>query len=59
MNKPKIAVDLILNKIAERTEQVKARAQKASEVLLNSLETDLAATPYEIVYEEDRVKLKY
>ncbi|MDM8538583.1 class III poly(R)-hydroxyalkanoic acid synthase subunit PhaC [Desulfobacterales bacterium HSG17] len=59
MSKPKIAVDLILNKIAESTEQVKARAQKASEVLLNSLETDIATTPHEIVYEEDRVKLKY
>lgn len=59
MNKPKIAVDLILNKIAESTEKVKVRAQKASEVLLSSLETDLAVTPHEIVYQEDRVSLKY
>jgi len=59
MNKPKIAVDLILNKIAESTEQVKARAQKASEVLLSALKTDIATTPYEISYEEDRVSVKY
>lgn len=59
MSQPKIAVDLILNKLAESTEKVKTRAQKASEVLLNPLETDLATTPYEVVYEEDRVKLKY
>lgn len=59
MNQPKIAVDLILKKLTESTEQVKTRAQKASEVLLGPLETDLAVTPYEVVYEEDRVKLKH
>ncbi|MGD9875759.1 MAG: class III poly(R)-hydroxyalkanoic acid synthase subunit PhaC, partial [Desulfococcus sp.] len=59
MNQPKIAVDLILKKLTESTEQVKTRVQKASEVLLGPLETDLAVTPYEVVYEEDRVKLKH
>ncbi len=59
MSQPKIAVDLILQKLAESTEKAKSRAQKASEVLLSPLETDMATTPYEIVYEEDRVKLKY
>lgn len=59
MSQPKIAVDLILKKLAESTEKAKTRAQKASEVLLGPLETDLSTTPYEIVYEEDRVKLKY
>ncbi|QTA88728.1 class III poly(R)-hydroxyalkanoic acid synthase subunit PhaC [Desulfonema magnum] len=59
MSQPKIAVDLILKKLAETTEQVKTRAQKASEVLLGPLETDLSTTPYEVVYEEDRIKLKY
>jgi len=32
---------------------------KASEVLLSQLSTDIASTPYDIVYEEDRVKLKH
>jgi polyhydroxyalkanoate synthase len=59
MSQPKIAVDLILKKLAETTEEVKSRAQKASEVLLSPLETDLSTTPYELVYEEDRVKLKH
>jgi len=59
MSQPKIAVDLILKTLTESTEQVKTRAQKASEVLLGPLETDLAVTPYEVVYEEDRVKLKH
>jgi len=59
MSQPKIAVDLILKKLAESTEHVKTRAQRASEVLLNPLETDLATTHYEVVYEEERIKLKY
>ncbi len=59
MSKSKIAVDLILKKLTESTEQVKTRVQKASEVMLGTLETDLAATPYDVVYEEDRVSLKH
>lgn len=59
MTQSKIAVDLILKKLAESTEKTKDRARKASEVLLGELETDLATTPYEVVYTEDRVKLKY
>lgn len=59
MSQPKIAVDLILKKLAESTEKTKDRARKASEVLMGDLETDLATTPYEVVYQEDRVKLKY
>lgn len=59
MSQPQIAVDLILKKLAETTEEVKSRARKASEVLLSPLETELSTTPYEVVYEEDRVKLKH
>ncbi|MDM8515358.1 class III poly(R)-hydroxyalkanoic acid synthase subunit PhaC [Desulfobacterales bacterium HSG16] len=59
MSQPKIAVDLILKKLSEETEKLKSHTRKASEVLLNPLNSELAQTPYEIVYEEDRVKLKY
>ena len=59
MEKPKIPVDLILTKLAEDAEKAQTRAQKASEVLLEELDTGIAQTPYEIVYKEDRVKLKY
>ncbi len=59
MGENRIAVNLILKKLSETTEQVKTRAQKASEVLLSPLNTDLSTTPYEVVYEEDRVKLKH
>ena len=59
MAQPKISVDLILSKLAEDAEKVQARAQKASDVLLEPLKTEIAATPYTVVYEEDRVKLKH
>ncbi|UCF92845.1 MAG: class III poly(R)-hydroxyalkanoic acid synthase subunit PhaC [Desulfobacterales bacterium] len=59
MNPPKIAVDLILKKLAEDTEKVRIRAQKASEVLLSPLNTDIATTPHDVVYQEDRIKLKH
>ena len=55
----KIPVDLILSKLAQETEKAQSRARKASEVLLDDLDTDLAQTPYEVVYQEDRVKLKH
>jgi polyhydroxyalkanoate synthase len=59
MAQPKIAIDLILSKLAEDAEKAQMRTQKASEVLLEPLETEIATTPYDIVYEEDRVKVKH
>jgi polyhydroxyalkanoate synthase len=59
MTQPTIPVDLILSKLAEDAERVQTRAQKASEVLLEKMNTDVAATPSDVVYQEDRVKLKH
>jgi len=59
MAQPKISVDLILSKLAEEAEKAGESAQKASDVLLEPLETEIAITPYDVVYEEDRVKLKH
>jgi len=59
MSRSKIPVDLILSKLAEEADKVQERAQKASDALLDDLDTDLAKTPYEVVYQEDRVKLKH
>ncbi len=59
MEKPKIPVDLILARLAEDTERARTRVQKASDVMLQELDTAIAQTAYETVYEEDRVKLKY
>ena len=59
MSERKIPVDLILSKLVEDADRVRSRAQKASDVLLGSLDTEIASTPYEIVHQEDRVKLKH
>jgi len=59
MTQPKIAVDLILSKLAEDVEKAGERVQKAPDILLEPLETEIATTPYDVVYEEDRVKLKH
>jgi polyhydroxyalkanoate synthase subunit PhaC len=59
MNPTSIPVDLILGKLAEDVEKSQERVLKSKEVLLGPLETDIATTPCEIVYEEDRIKLKH
>jgi polyhydroxyalkanoate synthase subunit PhaC len=59
MGQSKIRVDLILSSLAEDAEKAQERVQKASDVFLEPLDTRIADTPYEVVYEEDRVKLKY
>ena len=59
MAEPKIPIDLILKRLSEDADKSQARAQKASEVLLGPLDTEIASTPYDVVYEEDRVKLKH
>jgi polyhydroxyalkanoate synthase len=58
MAQPKIPVDLLLSALAEDVEKAQTRAQKAADVLLEPLNTEIASTPYDVVYEEDRVKLK-
>jgi polyhydroxyalkanoate synthase len=59
MEQPKIPVDIILRHLAEDAEKAQDRVQKASDILLGELDTSIATTPYDIVYEEDRVKLKH
>ena len=59
MSPTKIPVDLILSKLAEDAEKAQSRAHKASEVLLDDLDTELAKTACEVVFQEDRVKLKH
>jgi polyhydroxyalkanoate synthase subunit PhaC len=59
MEQPKISLDLMLANLAEDAEKAQERVTKASEVLLSPLYTDLATTPYDVVWQEDRVKLKH
>ncbi|MBW2558359.1 MAG: class III poly(R)-hydroxyalkanoic acid synthase subunit PhaC [Deltaproteobacteria bacterium] len=59
MGGPKIPIDLIMKKLAEDSEEVLKTVQKASDVLLGSLDTAISTTPCDIVYEEDRIKVKH
>ncbi|HQK99670.1 MAG TPA: class III poly(R)-hydroxyalkanoic acid synthase subunit PhaC [Smithellaceae bacterium] len=59
MNSTKIPLDLILERLAQDAEKAQQRVSKASDVLLGELNYELASTPYEIVYSEDRVRVKH
>ncbi len=59
MSQSKIPVDLILENLAQSTEETRKRVSRASDILLSPLNTDAAVTPYDIVYAEDRIKLKH
>jgi len=59
MDRPKIPLNLILARLAADAEQAKQRLEKAKDILLGPLDTDIGTTPYELVYQEDRVSLKY
>ena len=59
MNTTKIPIDLIMERMAEDAEKAQKRASRASDVLLGELSCELGQTPYEIVYQEDRIKVKH
>ncbi|MBU0995879.1 MAG: class III poly(R)-hydroxyalkanoic acid synthase subunit PhaC [Proteobacteria bacterium] len=48
-----------LSKMADGVEMYQDYLQNASRVMLGPLETTISSTPHEIVYTEDRVKLKH
>ena len=59
MDRSKIPLDLIRKKLAAEAEQAKHRLEKAKDILLGPLDTEIGATPHDIVYTEDRVRLKH
>jgi polyhydroxyalkanoate synthase subunit PhaC len=59
MDRSKIPVDLILAKLGAEARATRERLEKARDVLLGPLDTDIGATPFEVVHQEDRVRLKY
>jgi polyhydroxyalkanoate synthase subunit PhaC len=54
-----LPTETVMRRLAEDSLKAHALSRKASDVLLGPLNTEIATTPYEIVYEEDRVKLKH
>lgn len=59
MAQHKIPVDLILKNLAEEAESTQKRMGKMKDVLLGDLKSDIATTPCEVVYQQDRVRLKH
>jgi polyhydroxyalkanoate synthase len=59
MDQVRIPVDLILKNIEEDRKTTRTKLRKASSVLTSELNTDISTTPYDVVYEEDRVRLKH
>ncbi len=59
MDRSKIPIDLIRQKLAAEAERTKHRLEKAKDILLGPLDTEIGATPHDIVYQEDRVRLKH
>jgi polyhydroxyalkanoate synthase len=49
----------LMTEFIESVTKSPERLLKAKDVMLGPLDTEIATTPYEIVYEEDRVKVKH
>jgi polyhydroxyalkanoate synthase subunit PhaC len=56
---PKIPVDLILKNLAQDAGNAQQRMGRAADVLMGELDADIAKTPYDVVYTQDRVTLKH
>jgi polyhydroxyalkanoate synthase len=54
-----LTIGNVLTRFAEQYTQTQRKLQKGSQNFLSSLDTGIAATPYDIVYSEDRVRLKH
>ncbi len=59
MSQSKIPVDLILKNLAEEAGVAQQRMGKTADVLLGDINAEIATTPYDVVYQQDRVKLKH
>lgn len=59
MDPLKTATEMIFGKAAGDPARFFTRLRSAREVLLSPLNTGIAQTPYDVVYESDRVKLKH
>ncbi|MFH2058670.1 MAG: class III poly(R)-hydroxyalkanoic acid synthase subunit PhaC [Pseudomonadota bacterium] len=59
MTQVKIPIDLILKNMAEDAESIHKKMEKGADVLLGDIKADIAITPHDTVYQQDRVKLKH
>jgi polyhydroxyalkanoate synthase len=59
MNPGGMPLNDIMTKWFEGIEKSRERLLKSGDVLLGALDTEIGKTPYDVVYEEDRIKLKH
>ncbi|SMD10529.1 polyhydroxyalkanoate synthase [Desulfocicer vacuolatum DSM 3385] len=59
MSRTNIAVECFANKVTKEIIKNSLLIQKGYDVMMEDLNTDIAETPCEVVYQEDRVKLKH
>lgn len=50
--------DKVLSNLAANSEKVQAYLKDACDIVMGPLDDNIGTTPYEVVYQEDRVKLK-
>ena len=53
------SADLILKNITEDGKVMRTKLKKGSTILTSELDTAISTTPHDIIYEEDRVRLKH
>jgi polyhydroxyalkanoate synthase len=56
---PKQRFDKIMKEIGKEAQEFQARTQRVADLMGKPLKTDIGSTPYEVVYEEDRIRLKH
>ncbi len=54
-----MAIGNAMTRLTEQCTQMQRKLQKGSQNFLSPLDTDIAATAYDVVYTEDRVRLKH
>ncbi|MCF8109414.1 MAG: class III poly(R)-hydroxyalkanoic acid synthase subunit PhaC [Desulfohalobiaceae bacterium] len=59
MSKQTFPLDRLMDRMMENIEAWQSKWPTAEQVLTSGLETGIATTPYDVVYKEDRVKLKH
>ena len=59
MNAWEMPVNDIMTNWLKGVENARERILKSKDVLLGPLDTEIAKTPYDVVYQEDRIKLKH
>jgi polyhydroxyalkanoate synthase subunit PhaC len=59
MVEQKLPISSLMKNFAEEADSIQQRFNRSKDVLLGDLESEIAVTPCDIVYQQDRVRLKH